>query len=51
MYSSQIWHMHAMNCPASDYAIYMYMNRSYKVQIADAKQSKNWMECHAFTLE
>ena len=25
MYSSEIWHMHAMNCPASEYAIYKTM--------------------------
>ena len=25
-YSSQIWHMYAMNCPASEYAIYKIMH-------------------------
>ena len=24
-YASEIWHMHAMNCPASGYAIYKTM--------------------------
>ena len=24
-YTSEIWHMHAMNCPASEYAIYKTM--------------------------
>ena len=24
-YTSEIWHMHAINCPASEYAIYKIM--------------------------
>ena len=47
MYTSEIWHMHAINCPASEYAIYKTMQSIDCCCLATE-------ECeirHAFTLE